>query len=304
MRNYKTVAVLPLLAFVSAQEYQFFSWNTPRANQVDDGLHRRQSPPPGYHPEFGTCGSGTTCENACGPNWTSCQASTDLSLFCYNKVELNQTCCENGSGRACDSGYYCAWQEFGGKVWCCENGQSLEECGIPQSTASSATSSATSSTSSATSSTSSDTSSSETSSTTSDSSISGSTSITGTSTTSGTSSDPESTSQCPLSTVTFSTTITFVSATNIPAVTVTVTADCGGCSSSTSESSSLSWTSGSTSVPETITDPPSTSSKPPIRPTFNTTTTRPTSSIVTAGAAGFAVFPLNLALLLLSLLWI
>lgn len=39
------------------------------------------------------------CENACGPNWISCEASTSLSLFCYNKVDLNQTCCGNGSGR-------------------------------------------------------------------------------------------------------------------------------------------------------------------------------------------------------------
>ncbi|KAK4227039.1 hypothetical protein QBC38DRAFT_349643, partial [Podospora fimiseda] len=61
-----------------------------------------------YHPEFGACGSGTTCEDACGPNWLSCSASTDLSLFCYNQVDFGQTCCENGSGRACDRGYYCA----------------------------------------------------------------------------------------------------------------------------------------------------------------------------------------------------
>jgi hypothetical protein len=93
------IASLQLLALGSAKEYQFFRWNTPGANLAADNVYRRQSPPPGYHPEFGTCGSGTTCENACGPNWISCQASTDLSLFCYNKVDLNQTCCENGSGR-------------------------------------------------------------------------------------------------------------------------------------------------------------------------------------------------------------
>jgi hypothetical protein len=83
----------------AAQENNFFKWNSPRANLAADHV-RRQSPPPGYHPEFGACGSGTTCENACGPNWESCQASTSLSLFCYNRVDLKQTCCENGSGRA------------------------------------------------------------------------------------------------------------------------------------------------------------------------------------------------------------
>ena len=79
------------------QHQQFYRWTSPDLNPAS--LMRRQTPPPGYHPEFGTCGSGTTCENACGSNWLSCKATTDLSLFCYNKVQLNQTCCENGSGR-------------------------------------------------------------------------------------------------------------------------------------------------------------------------------------------------------------
>ena len=89
------IAVLQLLSLGAAQVFK----NTPRSNSADDRLNRRQTPPPGYHPEFGTCGSGTTCETACGGNWNLCQASTSLSLFCYNKVDLGQTCCENGSGR-------------------------------------------------------------------------------------------------------------------------------------------------------------------------------------------------------------
>ncbi len=91
-----------LLPLAAAQHPQVFK-NTPRAPLAADNLlGRRQNFPPGYHPEFGSCGSGTTCENACGPNWESCQASTTLSLFCYNKVDLKQTCCENGSGREFD----------------------------------------------------------------------------------------------------------------------------------------------------------------------------------------------------------
>jgi hypothetical protein len=93
------VAITPLLPLASAQEYQFARWSSPEAHLAAGDVYRRQAPPPGYHPEFGTCGSGTTCENACGTNWITCQASTSLSLFCYNKVDLNQTCCENGSGR-------------------------------------------------------------------------------------------------------------------------------------------------------------------------------------------------------------
>ena len=134
------LAALYLLQLCSARHQHFYRWSNPIERlPLDD--RRRQAPPPGYHPEFGTCGSGTTCENACGGNWITCKASTSLSLFCYNEVDLNQTCCGNGSGRqyhcasctyeetgskltfsgACDSGYYCAWEKIGGKVWCCKN---------------------------------------------------------------------------------------------------------------------------------------------------------------------------------------
>ncbi|KAK4442914.1 hypothetical protein QBC34DRAFT_417928 [Podospora aff. communis PSN243] len=121
---------LCLLQLSSARHYQFYRWGNP-IERLPISDPRRQAPPlEGYHPEFGTCGSGTTCEDACGQNWITCKASTSLSLFCYNKVDLNQTCCGNGSGRACDSGYYCAWNMVGGKVWCCKNGQTPEECGV------------------------------------------------------------------------------------------------------------------------------------------------------------------------------
>ena len=89
--------LVPTIHAAEPQHRQFYRWNSPDLSSND--LVRRQGPPPGYHPEFGTCGSGTTCENACGRNWLSCKATTDLSLFCYNKVQLNQTCCDNGSGR-------------------------------------------------------------------------------------------------------------------------------------------------------------------------------------------------------------
>jgi hypothetical protein len=96
LRGVLVLAALCVLPLATAQHREFYRWTLPES---DADLVRRQTPPPGYHPEFGTCGSGTTCENACGENWLSCQASTDLSLFCYNKVQLNQTCCGNGSGR-------------------------------------------------------------------------------------------------------------------------------------------------------------------------------------------------------------
>ncbi|KAL2129760.1 hypothetical protein VTI74DRAFT_7330 [Chaetomium olivicolor] len=274
------VAILQLAAVGSAQEYKFFKWNTPRAT-----LERRQSPPPGYHPEFGSCGSGTTCENACGPNWLSCQASTELSLFCYNKVDLNQTCCENGSGRACDKGYYCAWQEFGGKVWCCENDQSLEECGVPVSSSSVTTSSPTSSATSGGPNLSSTTTGSDT-----------LRSTTGTATNSGSLSTTNS--QCPTSTVTSWATTTVASTVTFAAVTVTVTEHDGGCFSSRSSSQCGHE---STTTTGTITEPPSPSSTSH-RPTFHNTTT--TKTLATAGARTLSTSSFVIGLLLLPLLLI
>ena len=99
LRNFLLAVAAQLLSVCSADEHQqFYRWNLP-VELAGHDVYRRQGPLPGYHPEFGTCGSGTTCENACGGNWKLCKASTSLSLFCYNEVELNQTCCENGSGR-------------------------------------------------------------------------------------------------------------------------------------------------------------------------------------------------------------
>lgn len=102
LRNLLLAVAVQFLPVRSAVEHrQFYRWNVPGSELAGHDLYRRQGPLPGYHPEFGTCGSGTTCENACGGNWKLCKASTSLSLFCYNTVELGQSCCENGSGREC-----------------------------------------------------------------------------------------------------------------------------------------------------------------------------------------------------------
>ncbi|KAL2017338.1 hypothetical protein VTK56DRAFT_2311 [Thermocarpiscus australiensis] len=272
-------AVLQLLSLGSAQKYEFFRWNTPGSNLAAHDAYRRQTPPPGYHPEFGSCGSGTTCEDACGPNWLSCEASTTLSLFCYNKVDLNQTCCANGSGRACDNGYYCAWQEFGGRVWCCENGQSLEECGVPSGSSTTASTGGPSSSLSSA------------------SEAQSSATVTTTSR-APTGSELSSTidSHYPASTVTSWATTTVISTVSFA---VTVTAPSQGCSL-TSGSSSGGTPSGSSSVSNTITEgPPSSTSQ---RPPFNTT--RTTSTLVTAGADGLSANPVSLGLVVLGMLWI
>ncbi|KAL2156721.1 hypothetical protein VTH82DRAFT_1466 [Thermothelomyces myriococcoides] len=272
--------IVGLVGIASAETYEFFRWNTPGANLAAGDIYRRQSQsfPPGYNPEFGSCGTGRTCEDACGPNWESCQASTDLSLFCYNRVDLNQTCCPNGSGRACDSGYYCAWEEIGGKVWCCEDGQSLEECGVPNATTipSSPTS---------------------TSAPTSSSSTSGSGTATRTITTGGETLSTNTASQCPASTVTSWATTTV----SVAEVTVTVTMPGPGCAPSSSGSGSFP-PSGSSSLPGTVTEPPFPTSTytPPI---FDNSTTT-SSFIVTAGSGRLGANSLGLVALLLPLLWI
>ncbi|AEO58309.1 hypothetical protein MYCTH_2305568 [Thermothelomyces thermophilus ATCC 42464] len=285
---WNAAVIAGLVGIVSAETYEFFRWNTPGANLAANNIYRRQLSPPGYSPEFGSCGTGRTCEDACGPNWESCQASTSLSLFCYNRVDLNQTCCENGSGRACDSGYYCAWEQFEGRVWCCEDGQSLEECGVPHATTA----------------TSSPTRASSTSSPTSSSSSSGSATHTGSSqtVTGGETLSTTTASQCPASTVTSWATTTVISTVGVPAptVTVTVTMPGPGCAPSTSLSSS--FPPSSTSWPGTVTDPPfptSAAYTPPIY--YNSTTT---SFIVTAGSGRLVVNSLGLVVLLLQLLWI
>ncbi|KAK3290531.1 uncharacterized protein B0H64DRAFT_479232 [Chaetomium fimeti] len=282
-----TVAALQLLLTLgSAYEHHQFFKNTPRASPETGHVHRRQSPPPGYSPEFGGCGSGRNCEDACGPNWESCQASTSLSLFCYNKVDLKQTCCENGSGRACEEGYYCAWQEFGGQVWCCENGQSLEECGVPQ-TGSSGTGSPTGSPTSPGG--------------PSSQAPSPSTSAKSSGTATGGNSLSVTGSQCPATTVTSWATTTVVSTVSIAATTVTVVGPGGGCYSESSTSVSESEPSDDTSLSGTITQPPLSSSTSYGPPVFNTTTTE---TIATAGAWGLRVNLSGLALVLLPLLWL
>ncbi|KAK4644186.1 hypothetical protein QC761_302130 [Podospora bellae-mahoneyi] len=263
------LAGLQLLVVVcSAQKNEFFWWNTPRAAGLEGpSLDRRQTTPPGYHPEFGSCGSGTTCENACGANWLSCRASTELSLFCYNQVDLGQSCCENGSGRACDRGYYCAWKELGGRVWCCEDGQSLEECGVGGGTTSAPPSSSTATTSAG---------------------PSGSTDTTTTPTDTESDFPTATDSQCVPSTVTSWGTTTVVSTFE---VTVTVgTGECNTASTVTSPPDSSSWTD------TTITKPPT--SQTTHRPTNSTTM----SPIVTAGSSDLRVNLNSLALFVLGVM--
>lgn len=71
-------------------------WRSPDSiEQQAPHLYRRQD---GYNPEFGVCGIGLTCAEACGDGFETCSAKETSLLFCYNPG-AGQTCCPGGSGR-------------------------------------------------------------------------------------------------------------------------------------------------------------------------------------------------------------
>ena len=55
----------------------------------------------GYHPEYNLCGTGTTCQEACGDGFQACQPtlSQETTLLCYNPDE-GEICCPGGQGSA------------------------------------------------------------------------------------------------------------------------------------------------------------------------------------------------------------
>ncbi|KAK4226793.1 hypothetical protein QBC38DRAFT_479672 [Podospora fimiseda] len=87
------------------------------------GVVRREEP--GYQPESAVCGSGNTCEEACGTGYQTC-ASIDSKIHCFN-MDAGQTCCPDKSGNSCDAGYYCASDKSAG-TFCCPDDMNLEEC--------------------------------------------------------------------------------------------------------------------------------------------------------------------------------
>ncbi|KAH7030810.1 uncharacterized protein B0I36DRAFT_114329 [Microdochium trichocladiopsis] len=89
------------------------------------GLGRRSSADSGYTPADQFCGAGDTCPEACGANYQTC-ASTDNQVHCFDP-SVKQTCCPNGSGDACDAGFFCS-ADAKGATWCCPDSMTLEQC--------------------------------------------------------------------------------------------------------------------------------------------------------------------------------
>lgn len=73
---------------------------SPRGAPPFDLKAKRQS---GYHPEFNNCGTGSTCEEACGDGYQTCLALGSNALFSYN-ADAGQTCCPGAQGRTSGSG--------------------------------------------------------------------------------------------------------------------------------------------------------------------------------------------------------
>jgi len=86
-----------------------------------DVIAKRQ----GYVPQQRTCGSGRTCQEACGPNHVQCP-STDSRTHCHDPT-TGTHCCLDGTGNACRAGYYCTTDGLG-RTYCCPDGLQNAEC--------------------------------------------------------------------------------------------------------------------------------------------------------------------------------
>jgi hypothetical protein len=112
-----SLALAPALSLAEPQPYLL------RAATHNElfGLMKRQE---GYAPKPHTCGAGATCAEACGPTQIECPS--DSGKHCYDP-SIKQICCSDGSGLACDDGYFCTTDSAGG-TWCCPDGLDLVAC--------------------------------------------------------------------------------------------------------------------------------------------------------------------------------
>ncbi|KAI0435332.1 hypothetical protein F5Y09DRAFT_293418 [Xylaria sp. FL1042] len=118
------VLVVGLASRILAEPYEPYQPSLARMSTRNIfGLHRRGVE--GYAPTEEICGDGHTCAEACGKGFQQCHSKDDLT-HCYNQSK-QQTCCPNGSGDACDNGYFCTADDDA-KTWCCPDGLSLTEC--------------------------------------------------------------------------------------------------------------------------------------------------------------------------------
>src|SRR5436190_14167543 len=83
------------LAALSVAEPQPYLLRAATSSNELFGLMKRQS---GYAPSSVDCGPGTTCAEACGPNYIQCP-SDDVETHCFDP-SIKEICCTDGSGCA------------------------------------------------------------------------------------------------------------------------------------------------------------------------------------------------------------
>ncbi|KAH8820512.1 hypothetical protein F5884DRAFT_52395 [Xylogone sp. PMI_703] len=115
-----TSSLLVATTYAAAKPYKLIEARMPLERAF--GLMGRQDA--GYPPSQSLCGSGDTCAEACGPTYVQCPSNEGLSCF---QPSLGQTCCPDGTGNACDEGYFCTKDTSGG-TWCCPDGMDLATC--------------------------------------------------------------------------------------------------------------------------------------------------------------------------------
>ncbi|KAF2833569.1 hypothetical protein CC86DRAFT_278157 [Ophiobolus disseminans] len=86
-----------------------------------DVIAKRQ----GYTPEQRSCGTGRTCQDACGASYVQCP-STDSRIHCHNPT-TGSHCCTDGTGNACRAGFYCT-TDGRGNTYCCPDDIQNAEC--------------------------------------------------------------------------------------------------------------------------------------------------------------------------------
>jgi hypothetical protein len=88
-------ALLAVASHVSAEEQQMpYKPIVKMSVHQMFGIGARQAS--GYQPTSTLCGTGDTCQDACGPTFNTC-ASTDGQTHCFDPAK-NQECCTDGSG--------------------------------------------------------------------------------------------------------------------------------------------------------------------------------------------------------------
>ncbi|KAK4189742.1 hypothetical protein QBC35DRAFT_128170 [Podospora australis] len=123
----KSITALAALAFavsVAAEPQPYKPQLMKMSTRQLFAIGRRQDTP-GYQPEQAVCGTGSTCEEACGSGYTTC-SSSDKQVHCFNPAAA-QTCCPDLSGNSCDAGYYCT-ADKAGETWCCPDSMDLQAC--------------------------------------------------------------------------------------------------------------------------------------------------------------------------------